>query len=118
MIEDDLDPGCIRGVNAVDNCKVRRLAKNIMERGWAERRLLVEQSDRGYFAWTGTHRVVAACLAGLPTIPCTILPQEQADAAFTPVYGDRYGYSCWRDKVTGTEGAQDDRRLLGLSARV
>jgi hypothetical protein len=42
------------------------------------------------------------------------LTQQEADAAFTPVYGDRYGYSCWREKLTGAEGAYDKHRLQGL----
>jgi hypothetical protein len=54
MIERDLEPDWIRGVNAVDNCKIRRLAQSMMEHGWQERRMLVEEADHGHFAWTGT----------------------------------------------------------------
>jgi hypothetical protein len=115
LIERDLQPYWLRGVNAVDNCKVRRLANSMMQHGWTGRRLLVEQSEGGHFAWTGTHRIVAARLAALPAIPCTILTQEEADAAFKPVYGDRHGYSCWRQKLTGAEGALDKHRLQGLT---
>jgi hypothetical protein len=110
----DLDPERLRGVNAVYNCKVRRIAASIMEFGWNDRRLLVEECEGCYFAWTGTHRIVAALLIQRPTVPCTILTQAEADATFGPVYGDRYGYDSWRGKITGAEGSSDAARLRGL----
>ena len=74
----DLDPSCLTTLNALDAGKVARLVESMKVRGWAGRRLLVEENGGplvgSYAAWTGSHRVAAAIEANLRAVPCVVLP--------------------------------------------
>ncbi len=53
---------------------VEELAEDMQEVGWQGRPLLVFRRNNGsYVAWTGSHRIAAARVVGLKTIPCYVL---------------------------------------------
>lgn len=126
MEDREIDPSRISGVNELDEAKVRRLADSMRAHGWpsGERRLLVEEATLqpipGAYdqplrlhAWTGSHRIAAAKLAGL-TVPCRVITVREADAAFGGAGFDRYGFNSWRDCATATCGRSDRHRLVAL----
>lgn len=116
-----LDPEALRTVNAPFNAgHLNRIVASMRESGWLGRDLLVEEVRRydfpQYFAWTGSHRVVAAAQAGLSRVPCRLITAAEADLAFTRAGYTQYGYDSWRSTVTGKHGPGDRHRLLGLEA--
>lgn len=81
--------------------------------------LLVEEYKRNAFvtefiAWTGSHRILAARLAQLPTVPCKVITDEEASTAFSRVGYDVDGYGSWRSAITAREGRYDAGRLRAL----
>jgi hypothetical protein len=118
-----LDPGRLRPVNRAFNEEHKqRLAADMKEHGWRGRGILVEESKRfphpEFYAWTGSHRIEAAKLAGLATVPCHVITAEEAMAAFgkNPNY-DFHGHGHWRGAII--EGGRRDlqqewRRLAAL----
>jgi len=108
----DLAAESVRGINAPRVQRVQQIADSMRSSGWNGPPLLVEESEQGFFAWTGSHRIEAARLAHLD-VRCLVLSQADADRAFSAMY-DRNGYSCWRDAVTGIEGPYDQDRLQAL----
>jgi len=55
---------------------LRNLAKDMKANGWCGRPLLVIERDSDFLAWTGSHRIAAARLAGLDFIPCYVLQES------------------------------------------
>jgi hypothetical protein len=54
------------------------LVASMQDEGWTGRPLLVIESGSGvFFAWTGSHRIAAARIAGLDSIPCYVLDESQ-----------------------------------------
>jgi len=53
------------------------LLESMLEDGWNGRPLLVIERADDYQAWTGSHRLEAARMAGIEEIPCYIL--QEAD---------------------------------------
>lgn len=49
--------------------KVAALSEDMKRNGWKGRPLLSVGPEEGVYAWTGSHRLAAALLAELPTIP-------------------------------------------------
>ena len=114
-----LSPDRIRQVNyARDDRLVARLVESMMKEGWTQRPLLVEEardaSHTEYFAWTGSHRIEAAKQAKLPSIPCWVLRQHEADLAFESAGYDLDSYSCWRDALGRGTRRQEWNRLEAL----
>jgi ParB-like chromosome segregation protein Spo0J len=56
---------------------VRNLADDMKENGWIGRPLLVIERESDFLAWTGSHRIAAAKLAGLKTIPCYVVQESE-----------------------------------------
>jgi len=56
---------------------LRSLATDMKENGWTERPLLVIERASDFLAWTGSHRIAAAKLAGLETVPCYVLQESE-----------------------------------------
>jgi hypothetical protein len=127
----ELSPDDIEPVHVVrDERYVERLILDMKQNGWRGRSLLVEETVHpylrlpfgsrsplpAYFAWTGSHRLVAAVSASLATVPCVTLTAEEAHEAFTrasyPVYWRLH--ACWRDAITAVEGPTDRDRLRAL----
>jgi len=69
----------IRPLHEVRNkTKLKALTEKIAEHGWQGGPILVEEVlDRGYRAWTGTHRLAAAKAAGLDTVPVVLVDVEK-----------------------------------------
>lgn len=59
---------------------VKNLAIDMKENGWKGRPLLVIERKDDYLAWTGSHRLVAAELAGLKSVPCYVLQETELTA--------------------------------------
>ena len=59
---------------------LQNLTAEMKENGWKGRPLLVIERDSDYLAWTGSHRIAAARLASLTSIPCYILPESKLTA--------------------------------------
>lgn len=67
---------------------VQDLQRDMEENGWQGRPLLVIERQNDYLAWTGSHRIAAAKLAGFTTIPCYVLPEQKlADLRFDAEHG-------------------------------
>jgi hypothetical protein len=47
------------------------------DNGWRGRPLLVIERKSDYLAWTGSHRLAAAKLAGLDSVPCYVLSETE-----------------------------------------
>jgi hypothetical protein len=118
----DLPPTRVQPVNCpCDEDLVTRLAENMASGGWSERPLLVEEEARSlshpqYFAWTGSHRIEAARRVGLSSVPCCLIRQADADAAFESIGFRLNDYSCWRDAIGQGRRDQEKRRLKALRA--
>jgi len=114
-----LDPKELKRINPpFDDCLLDRIVRNMKREGWCGRPLLVEEAKRysltKYYAWTGSHRIEAAKRANLSAVPCCVITEAEAKAAFSKAGYNWYGYSCWRDAVMGREGGQDSDRLRAL----
>lgn len=120
MYERALDPTALRPINEpTDLGHLERIIESMRASGWVGRKLLVEEVCRlgfsQHFAWTGSHRIVAAIAAGLTAIPCRIIPAAEADASFTRAGYECYGFESWRGAVTSAEGRPGtDARRDGL----
>ena len=69
---------------------LQNLTAEMKENGRKGRPLLVIERDSDYLAWTGSHRIAAARLAGLTSIPCYILPESKLTAVgFDAEWGAR-----------------------------
>lgn len=67
---------------------LRSLAADMKANGWNGRPLLVIEREEDFLAWTGSHRIAAAKLAGLADIPCYVLPESELIAlGFDAVHG-------------------------------
>lgn len=110
-------PERLSGVNYVDEGKVRRIAASMKARGWDGRPLLVEEDlHRGLTAWTGSHRIEAAKVAGLREIPCRVIIHDEVLAAFARL-PDPVGYFSLRGALSSPSnrgGRLDRARLEGL----
>ena len=97
--------------------KVEKIAAVMRLNGWEGRPLLVEEGlDDRIFAWTGSHRIAAAKVIGLTTIPCRVLTRVESEAALQRV-ADPVGYLSLRDALTmkaNGGGKFDPQRLEGL----
>jgi hypothetical protein len=115
-----LSPNRVRPVNrARDEALLAHLVESMTKDGWTQRPLLVEETSLGlsspqYFAWTGSHRIEAAKRVKLPSIPCCVLQQAEANAAFEKAGYDLDSYSCWRDALGGGGRRQEWHRLEAL----
>ena len=111
-----LDAAIIGPVHAPAEDKVKRLAQDMKANGWKGPRLLVEETEQGYFAWTGSHRIAAARNVKV-RCECVVITRKEADNAFGPHYS-RQGHNCWREAVNDAEkgdgGGYDEDRLRGL----
>ena len=124
MRHDDLAPAALSRVNgSFDKKLVEQLIADMKEHGWRGRPLLIEEAKYPglpfprFHAWTGSHRIEAAREAGLETVPCLVIEPAEADTEFQAAGYKLYwhdGYSCWRDRVTNSEGMNDWDRLQGL----
>ncbi len=120
MEDRELDPKELVRINPpFEASLLERIMCNMKKNGCRGRRLLVEEVQQyhhliEYYAWTGSHRIVAASQLNLPTVPFRVITKAEADAAFSKAGYIRNGYSCWRDAVMGREGGQDPDRLRGL----
>ena len=105
MRDEDIDPESIETVNVISQECMHKLGESMQKNGWLGRRLLVEEvvlvTGPEYYAWTGSHRIEAARLAGLKTVPCCVIEADEADRAFTAAgYApNRGGYQSWQDCV-------------------
>lgn len=73
----NLDPRDIRPLHNVRTPGLRdELAADMMESGWQGRPLLVVESESGYQAWTGSHRIAAAIEAGMSEVPCYVISEK------------------------------------------
>jgi hypothetical protein len=59
---------------------LQNLTSEMKENGWNGRPLLVIEGDSDYLAWTGSHRIAAARLAGFTSVPCYVLPESKLTA--------------------------------------
>lgn len=59
---------------------LRDLTADMKENGWRERPLLVIERDTDFVAWTGSHRLAAAKLAGLNQVPCYVLSESRLES--------------------------------------
>jgi hypothetical protein len=57
--------------------QLKTLAESLAREGWHGRPLLVIEREDDYLAWTGSHRIAAAKLAGFKTVPCYVLQEAQ-----------------------------------------
>lgn len=125
MREIHLDPtsALIRPPDAADRygrAVLDPLVASMKRDGWKGRPLLAEEvkgpGPTRYHLWTGSHRLRAAREAGLPSVPCLLITQEEADEAFTEVYSPthRHQCGCWRGAVTLDEGRYDTDKLEAL----
>lgn len=73
-----IDPRDLRPLHPAQSRRfTRELAGDMRRDGWQGRPLLViETGDGDYQAWTGSHRIAAAVLAGLDAVPCYLLPEH------------------------------------------
>lgn len=84
-----LDPWDTEPLHEVRNQRLfDYLAADMEEEGWQGRPLLVIETEHGYVAWTGSHRIAAAREAELKEVPCLIVPEEDLG----PEYSARYGH--------------------------
>lgn len=69
-----------------DEDKLADLARAMEEDGWLGRPLLVEDLGRGsgYRAWTGSHRLPAARLAGLESVPAVLVDTAKLARVLEP----------------------------------
>jgi ParB-like chromosome segregation protein Spo0J len=56
---------------------LQSLTDTMKENGWRGRPLLVIERRSDYLAWTGSHRLAAAKLAGLRSVPCYVLREAE-----------------------------------------
>jgi hypothetical protein len=56
---------------------LQELANDMKENGWRGRPVLVIERAADYLAWTGSHRIAAAEIAGLTSIPCYVVPESK-----------------------------------------
>jgi ParB-like chromosome segregation protein Spo0J len=73
---------------------LQELTDDMKENGWRGRPLLVIEHAEDYLAWTGSHRIAAAEIAGLTSIPCYVLPESKLIA---------HGYDAERGHVEDYE---------------
>ncbi len=118
----DLKPAQISGVNYAYPEHTEKIAESMRKHGWEGRALLVEEVKNfehivDYYAWTGSHRVEAAKIANIDTIPCRAITKEEAKEAFEKAgyaYYKFAGFVCWREYLSIEEGPGDKDRLRGL----
>lgn len=108
----DLNPLFVDPVNDIDQARVATLAASLRNVGWIGPEILVEETEHGFVAWTGSHRLAAAKIAGV-SVRCLVLGKTEARSAFEATYSRGYHRS-WRDAVTDAEGPFDQDRLRAL----
>jgi ParB-like chromosome segregation protein Spo0J len=112
-----LAPDWLHGVNYPKPEKVQRIAAKMKAHGWNDRPLLIEEGLHGQLvAWTGSHRIEAAKLAGIRDIPCQVITHAESQAALERL-PDTVGLSSLRDALTKRSnggGPRDHERLEGL----
>lgn len=57
--------------------ELQNLTADMKENGWRGRPLLVIEREFDFLAWTGSHRIAAAKLAGLTSISCYVLQESE-----------------------------------------
>ena len=89
-----IDPQEIEPLHGVrDQMLLDNLAAGMKQNGWQGRPLLVIDRESGYLAWTGSHRIAAARAAGLASVPCYALDeQELVKRGFDPEWGHVMDY--------------------------
>src|SRR5262249_14224980 len=89
-----IDPEEIEPLHEVrDQAKVDQLTADMKKNGWRGTPLLVIEPKSDYLAWTGTHRLAAATQAGLSSVPCYVIhEQELLKRGFHPVVGHVMDY--------------------------
>jgi hypothetical protein len=87
---------------------LRELTNDMIENGWCGRPLLVIERDSDYLAWTGSHRIAAAKLAGLASIPCYVLPES---ALTTRGFDSERGHVEDRERVKILQEVGDETAL-------
>jgi len=74
---DWLDPHSIVPLHdSPADATVEHMRDDMLDRGWVGRSLLIIETDDAYQAWTGSHRLAAACAAGLEHVPCYIVAES------------------------------------------
>jgi hypothetical protein len=81
------------------------------ERGWRGRPLLVVDLGTVYQAWTGSHRIAAACEAGLSEVPCYVVSGKDMASMENPIFDHE------RLKILRELGDADAVRLMWLEGR-
>lgn len=99
-----------------DSIKLATLVESMYRRGWVGRPLLVAVYGDGYQAWTGSHRIAAARVAGIERVPVKVISERIMDrieasheADYLPGWDPRY--SMPRDSEALIESLAE-RRLL------
>ena len=73
-----IDPAEITPLHEVRNeTLLNWLSADMQENGWEGRPLLVIDRPSGFLAWTGSHRIVAAKNAKLPSVPCYVIQENE-----------------------------------------
>lgn len=95
---------------------LQNLADDMEENGWSERPLLVIERDNDFLAWTGSHRIAAAKLAGLVSIPCYVVQEcELTSRGFDAAQGHVQDYE--RLEILKKLGDQTALRIMWLENR-
>lgn len=111
----NLNPRDIRPLHNVRTPGLRdELAADMMESGWQGRPLLVVESESGYQAWTGSHRIAAAIEAGMFEVPCYVISEKMIAK-----YGDGWGLvqDYERLNILRKTGDETAIRLMWLEGR-
>lgn len=105
----DIDPRSLIPLHDVrSKVSLQRLVDDMAENGWMGRPLLVVESPKGFFAWTGSHRIAAAVEVGLESIPCYVV-EERRLARFDA--DARWGHVDDSDRLKIVRGLGDDTAI-------
>ena len=76
----DLNPHEIKPPHEANRPAILAWLVADMQKGWAGQELLVIKIKDRYQAWTGSHRIAAACIVGLSLIPCYVISENDFEA--------------------------------------
>jgi hypothetical protein len=95
---------------------LQNLVDDMEENGWTGRPLLVIQRESDFIAWTGSHRIAAAKLAGFASVPCYVVQEsELTSRGFDAKEGHVFDYD--RLAILKKVGDEEAFRLMWLENR-
>lgn len=116
--EDNLDPHDIIPLHKPTNrSHVTELARDMRERGWRGRELLVIRRGEQYLAWTGSHRIEAARRAKLASVPCHVV-QEPRILKFGVTAQEVHVMDYERLEICKKLGDERATELMSLEGRI